>query len=127
VELSLFDEHFGLLRSVHPRAESSDLGDGAQLVSVPHVALDEHWSKSLTTVRFIAPKGYSVARPDSFWVDGDLSLAGGGKPRNSGENAPYPVLQGLLWFSYHLSTWNPSADNLLTYLQFVKGRLREPQ
>lgn len=77
-----------------------------------------------TAVRLIVPLGYPMARPDCFWADASLRLAGGGMPQNS---APTPVpetAEPALWFSWHLTQpWDPARDNLLTWLAVIVGRL----
>lgn len=73
--------------------------------------------------------GYPQARPDCFWADGGLRLASGGMPINSAIQVipDFPELGQLIWFSWHLTSWDPNRDNLVTYLHAIRRRLRDPR
>ena len=65
------------------------------------------------------------APPDCFYADPGLRLAGGGMPTNSGLQ---PLAgQPLMWFSWHVASWNPARDTLLGYIRFIAERLRRAQ
>lgn len=100
-------------------------GSGAAVVTVPDIELPPGWNKPRTTVYFIAPVGYPMAKPDCFWADPDLRLASGSMPASSGHNAGEGVPPGSVWFSWHANTWNANKDTLLGYLGMIVGRLRE--
>ena len=57
-----------------------------------------------------------------FWTDTDLVLAGGQVPKNADL---IETILGGQWrrFSWHPQNWNPGADDLCTYLEFVNDRL----
>ena len=97
--------------------------DGSAIVLVPNVLLPPGWSASTTSVRWVLSPAYPAAQPDCFYADGELRLAGGGMPVNTG----LQVLAGvpLLWFSWHLQLWRPGRDDLLTYLRFIERRLAD--
>jgi hypothetical protein len=78
-------------------------------------------------IKFIAPVGYPLSRPDCFWADVDLRLTSGSMPQNSANNPIPHRVENHLWFSWHLASWNPNSDNLLTYLNVIKRRLAVPQ
>lgn len=121
------EQQFEILKGYRPEAESQLLPDGSYLISVPNISLPAGWSKQTTTVLFIAPVGYPLARPDCFWTDADLRLSNGGSPQNTGPN-PIPNVTGnYFWFSWHLGTWDANNDNLLTYLNVIKRRLQDPR
>ena len=102
------------------------LPDGTAMVSVPGVPLPPGWSQSGTTVRFIVPVGYPMAKPDCFWADPGLRLANGGQPASSGVNTlPHGQGNGL-WFSWHVGVWK-ATDTLLTYVRVVQNRLSQPR
>jgi hypothetical protein len=120
-------QQFEVLRVSAPQASMQALPDGSHLVVVPAYELPEGWSKTSVDVKFIAPVGYPLARPDCFWTDPDLRLKTGNQPMNTGNNAlPYSPAAHL-WFSWHVGSWNPNNDSLLTYLYVIKRRLHDPR
>jgi hypothetical protein len=122
----IFDRHFAQLQGLEPQATmQAGRPDGAILVSVPGVPLPPHkWTKDKTTIEFLAPLGYPQARPDCFYADMDLRLLGGGMPVNANIQA-IPGGPERLWFSWHLSNWNPNNDTLITFYNVIKQRLRD--
>src|SRR6267142_1022737 len=118
---------FEILKGYEPGALLQRLVYGSHLVSVPNVGIPLGWSKGSTEVKFIAPIGYPMARPDCFWTDYDLRLNNGNMPQNTALNQIPNVSSNHLWFSWHLSTWNPNVDNLLTYLNVIRRRLHDPR
>lgn len=120
-------QQFEVLRSVSAQATLMQLPDGSHLVEIPGYDLPEGWSKQQVTIKFIAPVGYPFARPDCFWTDADLKLRNGNAPMNTGNNQ-LPYSPGAhVWFSWHVATWNPNNDNLLTYFYVIKRRLHDPR
>lgn len=85
-------------------------------------ALPSGYNKKSTDLLLRFPISYPHGRPDMFWTDHDLTLVGGGIPKNA--DVVEPAL-GKKWrrFSWHPKNWNPGADNLCTYLEFVNNRL----
>jgi hypothetical protein len=120
-------QQFEVLRGTAAQASIQGLPDGSHLIVVPAYELPDGWSKPRVDVKFIAPVGYPLARPDCFWADVDLRLKNGNPPMNTG-NTPLPYATGPhLWFSWHVATWNPNNDSLLTYLYVIKRRLHDPR
>ncbi len=80
------------------------------------------YSKRESGLLIRAPLSYRSGGPDMFWMDPDLTLAGGGFPAQ-GEHIETHL--GRTWrrFSWHPSRWNPAADDLLTYVEFIDNRL----
>ena len=121
------EEQFEILRRSETGATHQKLADGSYLITINGVKLRAGWSKSEVQVKFLAPVGYPFAKPDCFWADFDLRLANGNPPMNSGFN-PIPHIGSThLWFSWHVATWNPNSDNLLTYFNVIKRRLSDPR
>lgn len=116
------EEQVARLREVYPESDVRMLGDGTTLVTVPGVVLPSGWTQAATTVRFIAPVGYPMARPDCFWAEPQLRLAGGGMPQNANVNVVPGTTEQGLWFSWHVSAWNPVTDALLTYVRVIARR-----
>jgi hypothetical protein len=115
---------FNILQAEYPMAELKPLPDGSHLIVIPDIKLPPAWSKKSVKVKFIAPVGYPFGRPDCFWTDHDLLLSNGNPPQSTGPNEIPNANDGTphLWFSWHLSAWNPNSDNLLTYLNVIKSR-----
>ena len=119
-------EQLAKLKQSYPAATGTALPSGAFLVDVPDYKLPAGWNRDIVTVSFLAPVGYPAARPDCFWVDQPfLRLANGqAVPQASNEQNPIPEvgLRGT-WFSWHVQSWDPNKDSLLTYLNVIKRRL----
>ena len=121
------EQQFEVLRGTFPQATMQRLSDGSYLIIVPGYELPDGWSKEKVDLKFIAPVGYPLARPDCFWTDADLRLKTGGVPMNTGPNPMPYAASAHLWFSWHVATWNPNNDNLLTYFYVIKRRLHDPR
>ncbi len=107
------------------------LPSGSALIAMPDLPLPGGWSRTATTVRFIAPAGYPGPVPDCFWADADLTLANGAAPHASQINVIPETQQQGRWFSWHVtdsqSSWNPNRDGLLTYAVIVRERFTKIQ
>jgi len=113
------------IRRVCPQALTRALSDGTTLVTIADVPLPAGWSQPTTAVNFVVPTGYPVAKPDCFYADAELRLANGGMPQSSGPNVLPGTSESRLWFSWHIASWNPATDSLLTYLRVIQRRLAE--
>ena len=102
------------------------LPSGAYLIKIENYALPPGWNRSHATILFIAPPGFPGAQPDCFWVVPlGLRLANGTPPQSSNDANPIPEVpeeQGT-WFSWHVETWHPNRDSLITYYNVVRQRL----
>jgi len=69
------------------------------------------------------PLSYPDAGPDMFYTDPRIVLASGAIPQNAESLETYI---GRQWrrFSWHHNRWNRISDNLTSYLEFVRERLR---
>ncbi len=67
---------------------------------------------------------YADAGPDMFWLEKAVILADGQCPQAAQSIELYA---GREWrrFSWHRQAWNPTIDNLHSYLEFVRRRLKE--
>jgi hypothetical protein len=127
----VIDAHFARLQQRYPNAALTYLKSGAALVTLPDRPLLAGWSASAVTLRIVAPATYSVAAPDCFWIEPNLSLAaGGGLPQNSELNREIPdtTLRGH-WFSWHVAQghWSPNEHDLLTWVTSCMDRLSKVQ
>jgi hypothetical protein len=103
------------------------LANGSIRVAVPNVDLPKGWSSARVTVYFVLPVGYPSAQPDSFWTDATLRLEGDRTPQNTGLQQIPGTSELLLWFSWHVQTWNPNEHSALTWLRVIKKRFEQLQ
>lgn len=123
--MSIPPPHIEKLKEVYPSAAITQVSGGS-LISIPGFSLPAGWSKEITEIRFLAPAGYPFAQPDCFWADSDLRLANGNLPQAS--NLQFaPDGRPQVWFSWHVTQWNPNSDSLLTYIRVIKNRLAAPR
>jgi hypothetical protein len=115
------------MRSQYPESVWLQLPSGAVKVTVPNVPLPKGWSAERSTVYMLLPVGYPVARPDCFWADSGLRLEGNRTPQNTGLSAIPETVEQLLWFSWHVESWNPNSHSVLTWLRVIKKRFEQLQ
>jgi len=80
------------------------------------------YSQKSTELLVKVPISYPNGRPDMFWTDETLVLANGGIPKSADE-VETPLGKRRRRFSWHPQNWNPGADSLVTYLEFINARL----
>ncbi len=119
------EQQFSILNSKYENAQMDMLPSGAALITIPEQKLPSGWNKSTSTLKFIAPAGYPFGNPDCFWADVDLRLKNGSMPQASNISAPPEVSESLLWFSWHVQSWNANRDNLLSYVGVIMNRFIE--
>lgn len=112
------------LAAEHPGSRLIEGGDPS-MIEIPHVALPRGWSTSATPVWFVVPAGYPAAQPDCFWTDGALRLSSGAQPQNSALQTLPTTHRPVLWFSWHLASWRPGRDQLLSYVRFIYQRFAD--
>ena len=108
-------------------AELQSLSNGGYLVTISNVPIRNGWNCQMVDVLFIAPPGYPAAMPDCFWVTPQLRLDNGALPQaaNDATVIPGDPVPGrpVTWFSWHLQTWDPSRDKLVTFYSAIMQRL----
>jgi hypothetical protein len=82
------------------------------------------WTKDTTQLLLKLPTSYPNGKPDMFWTDEDLLLAGGSVPH---KGDVIEEIDGKKWrrFSWHLKSWTPGRDDIHTFLAFVDRRLAQ--
>lgn len=104
------------------------VSDGPRsLVIFRDQALPAHWNRPSTDVLFQVPQGYPLGVLDMFWVRPGLRLHTGAMPE-AGD--VHEIFAGENWqrFSWHYPPnvpWNPSVDNILSHMRFVRTRLAQ--
>ncbi len=124
---SIAELQFESLKEAYPGSELQTLPGGTWLVRVPDVSLPAGWNQPVTTISFVVPVGYPAANPDCFYADLALRLASGTMPAASGLQAIPGVGAQQMWFSWHIGSWNPGRDTLLTYVRVIRDRLSRAQ
>lgn len=83
---------------------------------------DSIWSRKVVDLLVITHPSYPSAKMDMFWVDPAISRKDGGAINGGSNQSKF----GKTWqqFSWHIPSWNPAHDNLITYLDVVNDRLR---
>ena len=84
------------------------------------------YNMETTDLLIFTTTGYPCAGFDMFWTDPELALKDGTVPRQADSIESY---LGRNWrrFSYHPNNdipWNPADDNVGTYVEYVRQRLR---
>lgn len=122
--MSLVEQQFAALKA-DARCTEATLQrnpDGSYVVAIPNFQLPPGWSRRYTTVYFVVPLGYPVARPDAFWTDPDLMLSTGAPPQSTGTQGAPGIPSNLKWFSWHPQDWRPNSDTLQSYVGVIRKR-----
>ena len=83
------------------------------------------WSSDKVDLLIVAHPSYPNPKMDMFWVDPTITLQNGAAPNATGGANKF----GKIWqqFSWHVNSWNPAHDNLITYLDVINDRLGRNQ
>lgn len=127
----IVEQQLAFLRQIQADASATPLPTGAHLITIPEVKLPDGWNRPTANVLFLTPPGYPSAQPDCFWVEpGQFRLANQGTPHGSNDSNPIPGLapaRQFTWFSWHLQSWNPNRDSLITYFNVIMKRFESRQ
>lgn len=88
--------------------------------------LPRGWTKDRTRLLLITDVSYPNSKLDMFWADSDLLLEGNRVPQ-AGDSLETYMSQTWRRFSWHVQKWNPSIDNIRSYLNTVDARLAQRQ
>lgn len=127
-----FEQHLAALQGVlGDRVRSTPLPSGAHLIEITNQALaNGRWSVPSVTILFLAPPAYPLAAPDCFWVEPvGFRLANGNMPNAANDSNQIPEMpqRRCTWFSWHVQTWNPNRDSLITYYKVILQRFEQNQ
>jgi hypothetical protein len=88
--------------------------------------LGNGYSAPESDLLLMVPRSYPDAGPDMFWLNPDITLASGQVPQ-SAESIENHLNKNWRRFSWHRqgSPWNPTIENIASYLEFIHRRLRE--
>ena len=107
----------------YPHACLQQYPDGLRALVIPGVPLGGGWSATTATLRFLVPVGFPHVKPDCFYTDAGLQLAGARDPQSSNLQAAFGG--SYRWFSWHISAWDPVHGSLDQFLHVCEARLRE--
>jgi hypothetical protein len=96
---------------------------GLILLVMKGYLLPRGYNKEAINLLLKIPLSYPSGNLDMFWTDPDLCL----QESNGQANTTIETIFGGQWlrFSWHPQKWNPGADNLFTFLEFVNRRLMQ--
>jgi hypothetical protein len=106
----------------HYELESLEEADFVNVI-ISGFPTGDGYNSSTTTLLLRVPRAYPDAGMDMFWTDVALLLANGKVPQSADSIETYA---GRQWrrFSWHHNGWQPSAQSLGAYLEFVRRRFR---
>lgn len=118
----LLNDHIEQLREQGYTVDVIEQNQEIGIIIHDYPISDSIWSRKIVDLLVVAHPSYPNAKMDMFWVDPAISRKDGGNI-NGGTNASK---FGKTWqqFSWHVTSWNPAHDNLITYLDVVNERLR---
>lgn len=132
------DQDFLRVKGIKHTLREEDVGNGEKRrgVEFPEFALPPNLclrkngglvAGGTVDVLVLIPLGYAKTRLDSWYVSPAALLASGQLPDRANSEA---VLFGRTWqfWSRHLADgeWREGVDGLETYLQYIRGGLRNP-
>lgn len=121
--MNIIQEQLATVRERYPSAFVERTPEGMMKLTVPGVPIGGGWSRDEVTLVILIPNAYPHAKPDCFYADQDLTLAGSREPSNSGLQVLHA--KPYRWFSWHLSTWDAVRDGLDQFVRFCEQRLKE--
>jgi len=101
--------------------EMSECG-GMACVLLRDYPLPPGYNKRSSDLLMRLPLSYPNGKPDMFWLEEDLTLAGGAIPQRAGVIETH---LGRRWrrFSWHPKSWDPIKCDLRTFIEFINCRL----
>ena len=118
----LLNDHIQQLREQGHTVEVIETSEEIGIVFRHYSIPDSIWNRETVNLLVITHPSYPSVKMDMFWVDPVITRKDGGTI-NGGTNISK---LGKAWqqFSWHVGSWNPAHDNLITYLDVVNERLR---
>lgn len=115
-EIAQIDAEFG-------RCEARPQQDGSVVLIIGPVQLPNGWSTHASRVVIVVPPGYPEQRPQGFYAESELKLAGGTAPKTSSQAtiAGEPVTS----FCWNPANWDHARDGLWKYAKLMAERFSE--
>ena len=83
------------------------------------------WNNDKVDLLVVAFPSYPNSKMDMFWVTPDISLINGSIPKATSAETKFE--KPWQRFSWHVNSWNPAHDNLITYLDVVRDRFNRSE
>lgn len=97
--------------------------DGTVVLVLGPVSLNSGWGIGESRIFLVVPPGYPEQRPQGFFADGGLTLAGGAPAKCSG---PTNVAgEAVTSFCWNPQLWDPAKDDLWKYAKLMAERFDE--
>ena len=101
------------------------LEEGAWInIVLPTFPLGEGFTVHSSDLLLRLQPTYPDAGPDMFWLEKQVLLKNGQCPQNA-DLIEFYVGREWRRFSWHRCGWNPSIEDLSSYLEFVRRRLKD--
>lgn len=97
--------------------------DGSVVLVLGPVPLASGWGGGESRIFLVVPPGYPEQRPQGFFADGGLVLAGGAQPKCSGQNTV--AGEAATYFCWNPQLWDPAKDDLWKYAKLMAERFDE--
>ena len=119
----LLSEHIDQLRSQGYEIDVIEQQQEIGIVLRNYPIPDSIWSCTMVDLLVMTHPSYPNPKMDMFWVNPTITLKDGREPNAA---AKIESKFGRTWqrFSWHVNSWNPVHDSLITYLDVVNDRLR---
>lgn len=121
---AILEQHLNSLREHTGHIVDYVEADGLSNIIVKNHPLPVGYTKASSDILMRLDAAYPLSKPDMFWLEADILLAGGTIPKNAEE-----ILNALgrKWrrFSWHFNSWNPATGDLLFFLEFIKVRINK--
>lgn len=121
----LLQEHIKFLEDEGHKIEVT-VNSEIHIVFKDYKISDNIWNRNSTDILVITHPTYPNAKMDMFWVDPPISLKSG-KVAQAANTTENKIGKNWQRFSWHVPTWNPAHDNLITYLNVVDDRLKRDE
>jgi multiubiquitin len=97
--------------------------DGSVVLALGPVSLKSGWGRGESRIFLVVPPGYPEQRPQGFFAEGGLTLAGGAPAKCSGQaNVGGDAVTSFCW---NPELWDPSKDDLWKYAKLMAERFDE--
>jgi hypothetical protein len=121
----LLTQHIEQLRQKGYTINVIEEGQEIGIIFVKFPIPESIWNRTVVDLLVVAHLAYPNSKLDMFWVDPTIALKNGNTPKATTNANRF----GRAWqqFSWHVNSWNPGHDNLITYLDVVNDRLRRAE
>lgn len=117
----LLEEHIKTLEAEGYKIEVNE-GPEICIVFKDYSIPSNIWDCDKVDLLVITHSTYPNAKMDMFWVDPPITLKSGALA--NAVSLETKCGKNRQRFSWHINSWNPAHDNIITYLNVVNDRLK---